>query len=114
MADSLKALDPNRPIREADIAAIAGRAHPRNTTERRSGMPPQMFSDYTVHRLPLFNMHYSGAIKTAIYGLYLSFLEPEFSVISWRLVGISSVAAGLVVFTLLGRRIVSPAPIWRV
>jgi hypothetical protein len=69
-----------------------------------------MFSAYTVHGFPLFNMHYSGAIKAAIYGLYLSFAEPEFSVISWRLVGICFVAAGLVVFTLLGRRIISPVP----
>jgi hypothetical protein len=75
------------------------------------GMPPEMFSAYTIHGLPLFNMPYSGALKTAIYGLYLSFVKPEFSVMSWRMVGICFVAVGLLVFTLLGKRIISPVPL---
>jgi hypothetical protein len=74
------------------------------------GMPPEMFSLEPIHGLPLLNMPYSGALKTAIYGLYLRFVNPEFSVVSWRMVGISFVAVGLVVFTLLGKRIMSPVP----
>ena len=74
------------------------------------GMPPGMFSLYPIHGLPLFNMTYSGALKTAIYGLYLSSISPEFSVMSWRMLGICFVATGLVVFTLLGKRTISPVP----
>jgi hypothetical protein len=74
------------------------------------GMPPEMFSSVSIHGLPLLNMPYSGALKTAIYGLYLRFVNPEFSVVSWRMVGISFVAVGLVVFTLLSKRIMSPVP----
>jgi hypothetical protein len=75
------------------------------------GMPPQMFSHYSIRGVPLFNMPYSGALKTAIYGLYLRFVNPEFSVISWRMVGIGFVAAGLVAFTLFAKRILSPIPL---
>jgi hypothetical protein len=75
------------------------------------GMPPEMFSAYTIHGFPLFNMPYSGALKTAIYGLYLSFVKPEFGVVSWRMVGICFVAVGLLVFTLLVKRIISPVPL---
>src|SRR5512132_4167100 len=52
------------------------------------GSPPEYFALFTVRGIPLLNMHYSGAIKTAVYGLYLRFVRPEFSVLSWRLVGI--------------------------
>ena len=57
--------------------------------------------------LPLFNMYYSGAIKSAVYGLYLRFVTPQFSVISWRLTGILMVALGLMAFVLLAHRSVS-------
>jgi hypothetical protein len=75
------------------------------------GRPPWWFSRYPIHGLPLFNMTYSGALKTAIYGLYLRFVNPEFSVLSWRMVGICFVAAGLVIFTLLSKRTISPLPL---
>jgi hypothetical protein len=52
-------------------------------------------------------MYYSGAIKSAVYGLYLRFVTPQFSVISWRLTGILMVALGLMAFVLLVHRSVS-------
>jgi hypothetical protein len=57
--------------------------------------------------VPVFNMYYSGAIKSAVYGLYLRFVTPQFGVISWRLTGILMVALGLMVFVLLARCSVS-------
>ena len=57
--------------------------------------------------IPLFNMHYSGAIKSTVYGLYLRFVTPQFGVISWRLMGIFMVALGLMAFVLLVRRSLS-------
>ena len=54
-------------------------------------------------------MYYSGAIKSAVYGLYLRFVAPQFSVVSWRLTGIFMVALGLMAFVLLARRSVSTA-----
>ena len=57
--------------------------------------------------IPLFNMHYSGAIKSTVYGLYLRFVTPQFGVISWRLMGIFMVALGLMVFVLLVGRSLS-------
>src|SRR5215471_13429391 len=47
---------------------------------------------------PTFNMTYSGAIKSAVYGLYLKYVHLHFTVYSWRLLGIVFVAAGLVAF----------------
>jgi hypothetical protein len=47
---------------------------------------------------PTFNMTYSGAIKSAIYGLYLKYVHPHFTIFSWRLFGVLFVAAGLVGF----------------
>ncbi|HSE85003.1 MAG TPA: hypothetical protein VLJ79_02165 [Candidatus Binatia bacterium] len=58
--------------------------------------------------IPLFNMYYSGAIKSAVYGLYLRFVTPQFGVISWRLTGIFMVALGLMAFVLFAHRSVSP------
>jgi hypothetical protein len=57
--------------------------------------------------VPVFNMYYSGAIKSAVYGLYLRFVTPQFGVISWRLTGILMVALGLMVFVLFARCSVS-------
>jgi hypothetical protein len=62
------------------------------------GIPPQMFSALAVETIPVMNMPYSGAMKTAVYGLYLRYLRTHFSVISWRLLGILFVSAGILVF----------------
>jgi hypothetical protein len=48
--------------------------------------------------VPILNMSYSGALKSHAYGLYLKFLNPHFTVYSWRLLGILFVAAGLMAF----------------
>jgi len=52
-----------------------------------------VFFDY-----PSLNMTYSGAIKSGIYGVFLRFLHPHFTLYSWRLLGIVLVAAGIFVF----------------
>jgi hypothetical protein len=75
------------------------------------GSPPEYFALFTVRGIPLLNMHYSGAIKTAVYGLYLRFVRPEFSVLSWRLVGIFFVGVGLVAFVLLTHSSLSLVPL---
>jgi hypothetical protein len=51
--------------------------------------------------IPLLNMTYSGAIKSAVYGAYLKFVNPHFSVVTWRLVGIAFVAAGVFCFYII-------------
>src|SRR6476646_10129857 len=45
--------------------------------------------------VPLLNNSYLGAIKTGLYGVYLRLSGNGFSVISWRLFPILSVAVGL-------------------
>ena len=50
---------------------------------------------WTYFDLPSLNMSYSGAIKSAIYGLVLKYVHPHFSVYSWRLLGIVLAAAGV-------------------
>jgi hypothetical protein len=52
-----------------------------------------VFFDY-----PSLNMSYSGAIKSAIYGLFLRFVHPHFTLYSWRFLGIALVAAGIFIF----------------
>jgi len=61
------------------------------------GKHPVLFTRIFFGR-PTFNMTYSGAIKSAMYGLFLKYLHPHFSIYSWRLFGILFVAAGLVSF----------------
>ena len=51
--------------------------------------------NYSFHGIPILNMSYSGAIKSNVYGLYLRYVNPHFTVYSWRLVGIVSVAIGI-------------------
>lgn len=57
--------------------------------------------------VPLLNLPYSGAIKSAVYGLYLRLLGSGFTVISWRLVGVLTVAVGIGLFVGLAQRAVS-------
>ena len=59
---------------------------------------------FLIGRYPALNMSYSGAIKTALYGLYLRLFHAEFSVVSWRLTGLLLLAAGLLAFGLLLRK----------
>src|SRR5262249_42500532 len=54
--------------------------------------------NYAFHGLPVLNMTYSGAIKSNIYGLYLRFVNPHFTLTSWRLFGIGFLALTLFAF----------------
>jgi hypothetical protein len=51
--------------------------------------------NYSFHGIPILNMSYSGAIKSNVYGLYLKYVDPHFTVYSWRFVGIVFVAIGV-------------------
>ncbi|MBI4320001.1 MAG: hypothetical protein HY675_16040 [Chloroflexi bacterium] len=68
------------------------------------GTSPEMFSTYAINGIPVLNMPYSGALKTAVYGLYLKFSGASFSVPSWRLLGILFVSLGLLLFCVIARR----------
>lgn len=65
------------------------------------GRPTTLFSFVPIGGVPLLNMPYTGAVKTAIYGLYLRASDRSFSIFSWRLLGILFSAAGLIAFALL-------------
>lgn len=54
--------------------------------------------DYASHGFPVLNTTYTGAIKSNIYGLYLRFVNPHFTLTSWRLFGIAFLALGLFAF----------------
>jgi hypothetical protein len=54
--------------------------------------------NYDFHGIPILNMTYSGAIKSNIYGLYLKYVTPKFTIYSWRLLGIVFLAIGLIGF----------------
>lgn len=60
------------------------------------GRPRTMFSVLPLRGFPLLNMTYSGAIKTALYGLYLRVSGRPFGIISWRLSGILLSVFGIV------------------
>jgi hypothetical protein len=69
------------------------------------GRPTTMFSVLPIRGVPLMNMPYTGAIKTAVYGTYLRISGRGFSIWSWRLLGVAFSAGGLLAFALLaGRR----------
>ena len=60
-----------------------------------------MFSPITFKGIPVLNMNYSGAIKTGIYGIFLRYFRSDFSVFSWRLLGIIFVSAGILIFSFI-------------
>jgi len=66
------------------------------------GHPSTMFSVLPVGGIPLLNMTYSGALKTALYGLYLRISGRPFGIISWRLTGILLSAHGILILCILG------------
>ena len=68
------------------------------------GHPPEMFARVTIGGVPVLNMSYSGAIKTAVYGAALAVTGRAFSLGEWRVLGIAMVAVGLLLFTALARR----------
>src|SRR5262249_8527321 len=65
---------------------------------------PPFFAYALVRGKPLMTMTYSGAIKSAVYGLYLRFTGASFTVESWRRLGIAMVAVALPLFSILACR----------
>lgn len=63
------------------------------------GRHPIQFT-WQFHGIPVLNMPYSGAVKSTIYGLYLRYINPQFTVSNWRLFGIIFVSVGLLFFYL--------------
>jgi hypothetical protein len=66
------------------------------------------FSVALVSGKPLMTMAYSGAIKSALYGLYLLLSGAPFTVESWRWLGIALVAVTFPLFAVLACRRLSP------
>lgn len=71
-------------------------------------MPKYMFVTAEIMGIPVLNMTYSGALKTCIYGLYLRYFNSNFSVLSWRLLGIIFVIAGIFFSSIIIARILPP------
>ena len=68
------------------------------------GRETWMFTRLRIAGVPILNMSYSGALKSALYGLYMRVTGAGFGVISWRLTGILTASAGLLCFCLIARR----------
>lgn len=64
------------------------------------GRPTGLFTVMNAFGLPVLNMTYSGAIKTALFGLWL---RTTGTMVAWRLTGLVLVAGGLVIFSVLSR-----------
>ena len=67
------------------------------------GAQPIVGAVLTIRGIPVLNLSYLGAIKTAVYGLYLKWFGAHFSVGSWRLVSIFFVGCGILLFCLVAR-----------
>ena len=74
---------------------------------RYVGSHPKRFM-WEYRGIPLLTMTYSGAIKSAVYGAYLKFVNPHFSVVTWRLLSIAFVAAGVFCFYIIA------GALWRI
>ncbi len=64
------------------------------------GGHPPMFT-HAYRGIPILNMTYSAAIKSGVYGLYLRYISPHFSIVTWRSIGIAFVAASLFSFFMI-------------
>ncbi len=62
------------------------------------GSPPDMFCIDAFDQVCVLNMPYSAAIKTNLYGFYLRFVHPRFTLASWRMLGILLIAGGIFLF----------------
>jgi hypothetical protein len=65
------------------------------------GRPTSLFSFMPIGGLPLMNMSYTGAIKSAIFGVYMRQTGRPFTLWSWRLLGILFSATGVMAFCAL-------------
>ncbi len=65
---------------------------------------PEIIEGLSIGGIPVLNMPYSGAIKSALFAAYLELPGATFSVISWRMFGILLSAAGLAGFGLIAGR----------
>lgn len=74
------------------------------------GSPPDMFCIDVFDRLCVLNMPYSAAIKTNLYGLYLRFVHPRFTLASWRMFGILLIAGGIFLFCAVAWPALPPGP----
>jgi hypothetical protein len=72
------------------------------------GKHPIQFT-WRFHGIPVFNMPYSGAIKSTIYGLYLRYINPQFTAFNWRMFGIIFVSVGVLFFYLAAGQLISLA-----
>ena len=62
------------------------------------GQPPEKGVSLDYGGIPILNTRYGAEIKTAVYGFYLRFINPQFSLVSWRLLGILFVSTGILLF----------------
>jgi hypothetical protein len=69
-----------------------------------AGQPAWHFSYFLVGGAPLFTMPYSGALKSAIYGLYMRATGDYWSLRRWRLYGLLILGAGIGVLAVAARR----------
>ncbi|MCD4749221.1 MAG: hypothetical protein K8R59_07595 [Thermoanaerobaculales bacterium] len=72
-----------------------------------TGLRPQAFAPVMICGVPVLNMSYSGAVKSAIYGIFLKISGVGFSATNWRMTGILIVATALFLFSLLTRKCLS-------
>lgn len=69
--------------------------------------PPPFFCMSAFDRVCVLNMPYSAALKTNLYGAWLRLFQPRFTLASWRWLGLVLIASGLVLFSVLARRMLS-------
>lgn len=70
---------------------------------------PHVFAAWSIQGIPVLNMPYSGAIKSAIYGLALRATGFSFSILTWRLLGCLFAALGIFLVCSVAARRLSPA-----
>ena len=68
------------------------------------GSNVRIFTNITFNNIPIFLSSYEGAIKSILYGLYMKLFNQDFSVISWRLMGIIIFISGIIMFSYYGIR----------
>ncbi|MSR75553.1 MAG: hypothetical protein EXS14_08830 [Planctomycetes bacterium] len=75
------------------------------------GVQSPFFSQQHVGSVPLFTMHYSGALKTGLYGIWMRLSGAGFEVLSWRWLGLGIAALAVGLLPWLLRRRLAPWPL---